>query len=54
MDGLRINRAGEPGSIRNTCPKIVELDLSRNLFEDVQDVVDICGELDDLKSLKLK
>ncbi|KAH8652793.1 hypothetical protein BGZ60DRAFT_473540 [Tricladium varicosporioides] len=53
VDGLRINHAGEPGSIRSTCPKIVELDLSRNLLEDVQDIVSICGELDDLTSLKL-
>ncbi|KAF4632544.1 hypothetical protein G7Y89_g5575 [Cudoniella acicularis] len=54
VDGLRINKAGDGQNIRATCPKIVELDLSRNLFQDIEEVVKICGELDDLKSLKLK
>lgn len=55
VDGLRINSAETPRqTIRETCPKIVELDLSRNLFEDFEVVVRICGELDALRSLRLK
>ncbi len=55
VDGLRINRAETPGkTIREVCPKILELDLSRNLFESFCEVVYICGELDNLRSLRLK
>lgn len=41
-------------TIRQTCPKVVELDLSRNLFTDFGTVVDICSELDSLHSLRVK
>jgi hypothetical protein len=55
VDGLRINHAEMPDkTIRKVCPKILELDLSRNLFESFYDVVYICGELDNLRSLRLK
>lgn len=54
VDGLRIDRAAAGSSIRNVCPSIVDLDLSRNLFEDCREVVNICGELNGLKSLRLK
>lgn len=40
--------------IEKTCPKIVELDLSRNLFERWEDVAGICTALADLRSLKVK
>lgn len=40
--------------IRKVCPKIVELDLSRNLLEKWMDVVGICKALPLLRSLKLK
>ncbi|CCC11652.1 unnamed protein product [Sordaria macrospora k-hell] len=40
-------------TIRQTCPKVVELDLSRNLFTDFGTVVDICSELDSLHSLRV-
>ena len=56
LDGLRVAlpvAAGE-GSIRETCPRIRELDLSRNLFERFGAVVEICRELEDLKSLRVK
>ncbi|RDL42272.1 uncharacterized protein BP5553_02251 [Venustampulla echinocandica] len=54
VDGLRINCAEKPSrTIRETCPKIVELDLSRNLFEDFEVVVHVCGGLDNLRTLKL-
>ncbi|KAJ4417757.1 hypothetical protein N0V85_001728 [Neurospora sp. IMI 360204] len=40
-------------TIRQTCPKVVELDVSRNLFTDFGTVVDICSELDSLNSLRV-
>ncbi|EON67417.1 hypothetical protein W97_06670 [Coniosporium apollinis CBS 100218] len=39
--------------IRTTCPKIAELDLSRNLFEEWREVVSICRQLNNLSSLKV-
>ncbi|RDW66289.1 hypothetical protein BP6252_09924 [Coleophoma cylindrospora] len=53
VDGLSIYSADEPGEIKATCPAIVELDLSRNLFEDIIPILKICGELEALKILKL-
>ncbi|KAI1482556.1 hypothetical protein K445DRAFT_317855 [Daldinia sp. EC12] len=55
VDGARIATAyfeGD-GPIKETFPKIVELDLSRNLFQKVGTVVDICSELPVLRSLRL-
>ena len=40
--------------IEGTCPKIVELDLSRNLIERWEDVAGICTALAALRSLKVK
>ena len=40
--------------IRESCPKIRELDLSRNLLERWGNVVEICSQLDELTSLKVK
>lgn len=55
VDGLQVNSAEKPeNTIRNVCPKIAELDLSRNLFESCKEIVCICGELDNLRTLKLK
>jgi hypothetical protein len=42
----------EGEEIRDVSPKIVELDLSRNLFEDWVEIVSICEQLDNLKSLR--
>ncbi|KAI9370836.1 hypothetical protein BJX61DRAFT_544241 [Aspergillus egyptiacus] len=39
--------------IEKTCPKITELDLSRNLLTSFLDVADICRPLERLKHLKL-
>ncbi|KAF2002831.1 hypothetical protein P154DRAFT_520600 [Amniculicola lignicola CBS 123094] len=39
--------------ITEVCPKIVELDLSRNLFEEWREVASICEQLDKLKSLRV-
>lgn len=58
VDGMRISATSPRDvismSIRETCPKILELDLSRNLFEGFNEIVQICGELDFLHSLKIK
>ncbi|KAI9656879.1 MAG: hypothetical protein M1821_003518 [Bathelium mastoideum] len=39
--------------IQQTCPKISELDLSRNLFEKWNEISHICGQLKNLRSLRL-
>ncbi|KAF3055702.1 Tubulin-specific chaperone E [Daldinia childiae] len=55
VDGARIATAyleGD-GPIGETFPKITELDLSRNLFQNVGAVVAICSELPALRSLRL-
>lgn len=56
VDSSRISSAHSEGDkpISQVCPKIVELDLSRNLFRKVGKVVDICTELPALRSLRLK
>jgi hypothetical protein len=66
VDGLRVAgilsdncddaaaRRQELEKIQQTCPKIAELDLSRNLLYRWQDVQDICKQLKQLRSLKLK
>jgi tubulin-specific chaperone E len=61
LDGLRI-RGLRPGTeicktqqeIESTCPNITELGLSRNLFEDWKDIVDICAPLTKLRVLKAR
>lgn len=40
--------------IAATCPKIIELDLSRNLLSRWRDVWEICKQLKQLKRLKMK
>ena|SRR5579871_6607193 len=55
VDGLRINRAEkDERKIREVCPKIVELDLSRNLFINWEEIMKICRELENLRVLRLK
>jgi hypothetical protein len=55
VDGFRISRAEDMDrTIRDVCPKILELDLSRNLFETCKEIIRICEELDNLRSLRLK
>ncbi|OTA97930.1 hypothetical protein M434DRAFT_91656 [Hypoxylon sp. CO27-5] len=55
VDGARIAFAYSEGDkpISQICPKIVELDLSRNLFQRVGTIVAICSELPVLRSLRL-
>lgn len=56
VDAMRVSSAATSGndSIQNVCPKIVELGLSRNLFENCVEIVKICESLKYLKSLVLK
>lgn len=55
VDGMRIVKAETEGKkIRDICPRISELDLSRNLFQSCGEIIRICTELDNLKSLRLK
>lgn len=66
LDGLRIagvlssydqpeNQVKESAKdIAATCPKIIELDLSRNLLSRWRDVWNICDQLKQLKRLKVK
>ncbi|KAF4919889.1 Tubulin-specific chaperone E [Colletotrichum viniferum] len=55
LDGARIaiDVAPEDKSVKETSPLVTELDLSRNLFEEFRQVVHICRELGDLRSLRL-
>ncbi|KAI1130680.1 Thioesterase/thiol ester dehydrase-isomerase [Nemania abortiva] len=55
LDGSRIATVYGEGelSITDTCPKVVELDLSRNLFRKIGPVVAICSELPRLRELRL-
>jgi len=39
--------------IKEVCPRIVELDLSRNLFEDWREITSICSQLEYLRSLRV-
>ncbi|KID90223.1 Cytoskeleton-associated protein, Gly-rich domain protein [Metarhizium guizhouense ARSEF 977] len=55
LDGMRIavSRQDGDGSIAESCPSIVHVDLSRNLFETIGPVVDICAELKTLRKLSI-
>ncbi|KAK9876763.1 hypothetical protein WA026_015004 [Henosepilachna vigintioctopunctata] len=48
-----ISSAGEPGQLKNLCPNIQELDLSKNLISYWITVFDICIQLDQLRWLNL-
>lgn len=52
--GAEIEIAGVQDEIASTCPDILELDLSRNLFEHWKDVADICAPLKKLRILKVR
>ncbi len=61
LDGVQVATASTPQggdapeqSISQVCPKVKELDLSRNLFERFQPVVEICSELKLVRSLRVK
>ena len=46
--------AARLSEIRETCPRLIELDLSRNLFEDLREVLLIVEQLKALASIKLE
>jgi tubulin-specific chaperone E len=62
LDGLRIRGDHDDAEktekiqsdIANTCPTIVELDLSRNLFEHWKEVAAVCAPLTKLRVLKAR
>lgn len=58
VDGMRIDKAsaadGQEKPIREVCPKVTELALSRNLFIDFGPIVEICSHLSELRGLRLK
>lgn len=55
LDGMRICIAErEHENIDEICPKIVELDLSRNLFKSFAEICLICSKLPNLKKLSLR
>jgi hypothetical protein len=49
-----LNDEGLAASIAETSPKVTELDLSRNLFERLGPVIEICRDLKDLRKLSIK
>ncbi|EPE08919.1 tubulin-specific chaperone e [Ophiostoma piceae UAMH 11346] len=57
LDGVCVLRVAdkdkEAESIRDVCPSITDLDLSRNLFTEFATVVDICRELPNLRNLRI-
>lgn len=64
LDGLRMCRPevrekewieGKGGKdVGEACPKAVELDLSRNLFEEWREVASICEQLEKLRNLRVE
>lgn len=48
------SRSSAPSSLSKVCPSIVELDLSRDLIESVDDVALICSDLNGLRSVNLE
>lgn len=58
LDGMRIDAAsnadGRDKSIREVCPKVTELDLSRNMFVGFGPAVEIGSHLTELRGLRLK
>lgn len=56
LDGTRVAHVYADGDerISKLCPKILEVDLSRNLFTRIGTVVKICSELPGLRHLRLK
>ena len=46
---------GKGGSdVKEACPKAVELDLSRNLFEEWREVASVCEQLERLRNLRVE
>lgn len=58
LDGMRMATAtavnGQEKPIKDVCPRVVELDLSRNLFLNFGTVVEVCAQLASLRNLRAK
>lgn len=56
LDGMSIDRARGEGDdkIRDVCPSVTQLDVSRNLWESLIQVFNVCAELKNLKKLSLR
>ena len=56
LDGMSIDRARGEGEdkIGDVCPNVTQLDVSRNLWESLIQVFDVCAELKNLKKLSLR
>lgn len=64
LDGLCMQRpeawragwmkSDEKTDVRDACPKAIELDLSRNLFEEWREVAAICEQLPELRRLRVE
>ena len=58
LDGMRVAAAtasnGQEKPVKDVCPKVTELDISRNLFLEFGTVVEICAQLESLRSLRAK
>ncbi|KAK8083473.1 hypothetical protein PG996_002254 [Apiospora saccharicola] len=53
LDSTRVARGSDEQRIGETCPKVINLELSRNLFTHLGTVVGICSELPGLRNLRL-
>jgi hypothetical protein len=51
-DGWMEGRGGE--DVKEACPKAVEVDLSRNRFEEWREVASICEQLEKLRNLRVE
>ncbi len=60
LDGVQVAFPYAPDSqektpsIQDICPKVTDLDVSRNLFTQFGTVVEICSELKHLRTLRVK
>ncbi|CUS13922.1 unnamed protein product [Tuber aestivum] len=53
LDGMRIVRGDGASEVLNTCPKVEELDVSRNLWEGLEEIAGVCRELKMLRGLRI-
>ncbi|PWW75693.1 L domain-like protein [Tuber magnatum] len=53
LDGMRIVRGDGAVEVLDTCPKIEELDVSRNLWEGLEEIAGVCKGLKMLKGLRI-
>jgi tubulin-specific chaperone E len=53
LDSLLVRHANPYYEIQSTCPRITSLDLSRNLFSNFSTIAEICGSLNELRTLRL-